>query len=435
MERERFDDLLARYEDGLASLEELNELAAGLNSNSNFRKELVARNRIEAGLHELSATRAAASRPSVREAAVRHARSRRSDFRKRTAHSSQWRIGIALAALLMLVLAGLRYFQSVEPATAAAPVAILEGVTGAVSILRGNGSHPAREGLSVTELEGLQTENGARASLRFADGTTITLFGASESRVWLNGPAAKTAAHGKQMTLDRGSLEASVAPQPVSMPLIIRTPHTEIKILGTKFTLESLPDNARLEVREGHVQMKRIADGKSVDVNSGFYAVASREMEFAVLPILPPAALPAVSRPLFNGKDLSGWTILRGAWKVEDGVVIGIGVENKFARIESTEKFLSGELVCKLRVTDSRVAEIQFGGYRNFFPIHWETPGWKEIKVRVQGNELKGTMDGQPLHLVQGDAGEERTLGLLTFYATARSTLEIKDAHWTDSKP
>jgi len=435
MERERFDDLLARYEEGLASCEELAELATGLDLSAAFRRELVARNRIETGLHEWSATRAVAARPSVRAAAERHARSRRRELSHPRA--PQWRMGLALAALITLALLGVRHFYSVEPAMPALSIATLESVTGTVSVMRGSLREPARNGSGLSGGEGLLTEKGARASMRFADGTTIALSGDSVSRVWLRAPANSAGTPWKQMTLDVGRLEASVAPQPLSAPMIINTAHSEIKILGTQFTLEATSSMARVEVREGRVQMKRTGDGKAVEVGGGFFAVASRDVELASRPItaVPFAGTPAVSRSLFNGRDLSGWNILRGAWKVENGVVTGNGLEGKFARIESTDSFISGDLVCKLRVTGSRVAEVQFGGYRTFFPVHWETPGWKELQVRVRGTEFLGTLDGKPLQLVQGGSGDEHTLGLLTFYATAHSTLEIKDAHWTDSKP
>src|SRR5258708_521335 len=37
-----------------------------------------------------------------------------------------------------------------------------------------------------------------------------------------------------------------------------------------------------------------------------------------------PATQPSDFRPLFNGKDLTGWTpVGRAVWRVEDGVIVG----------------------------------------------------------------------------------------------------------------
>lgn len=368
------------------------------------------------------------------ERAPRKLTDRRGRLSKWRAQQSPWlRVGLAVAGFVICALAGLNYFRSAKPSPTSAAIAILEGVSGEVALLRGNGRETARNGLHILERDGVQTEKGSRATVRFTDGTAITLFGETESRVSMRAPRVTEGAQGKQLTLDIGSLEAIVMRQPAALPMIISTPHSEIKILGTKFTLVTTPSLARLEVREGRVQMQRLVDGKKVEIGSGHFAVASRDADLVALPIV--SVPPAVSRSLFNGKDMSGWNIARGTWKVENGVVIGSGLQGKFARIESTNSLINGELTCKLRMTGARVAEVQFGGYRDFFSLHWENLGvWKELKVRAKGTEIRGTLDGHALQLDQGGAGDVNAVGVLSFYATANATLEIKDAQWTDAE-
>jgi len=342
---------------------------------------------------------------------------------------------VAAAAVVLLVaaLAIFQYTQSGRTAT----VALLKNVVGDVVVLHETGRTPAQNEQAVRENDGIQAAAGARATLQYEDGTQLTLSGETESRVWLRAPKVSAGSQGKQLTLDIGSIEASVSPQPANRPLVVSTPTSEIKVLGTEFVLQATQTTSRLEVRSGRVRMQQLVDGKAgkaVDVGGGFFAVAAPNVEMAAKPI--PAAVPktavSVPRALFNGKDMSGWNLTHGTWRVENGVVIGKGLPGKFARIESTQTFKNGELTCKMRVTGVRVAEVQFGGYREFFPLHWETLGvWKELKIRAHGRAISGTLDGVVLEMAQG--GGESAAGVLSFYITANATLEIKDAYFTDS--
>jgi len=339
---------------------------------------------------------------------------------------------IAAAVVLMVATYGILIYLRNEN-RASATVAQLKNVTGDVTLLRGTDRAPARNDQTLTDGEGLLAAAGARATLQFPDGTQLTLSGAGESRVWLRAPKS-SGPHGKQLSLDTGSLDAVVTPQPPSMPLVIHTATSEVKVLGTEFTLQATQATARLEVRTGRVRMQHMADGKAVEVRGGFFAVAAPNVEMAAKPIPPPAPkVTATPRVLFNGKDFSGWNQTHGAWRYENGVIIGKGALDKFARIESTQIYQNGELACKVRLTGVRSAEVQFGGYREFFPLFFETLGvWKELKIRTHGQSISGTLDGEPLKMAPG-AGRDSAPGVLSFYVTANATLEIKDATFTES--
>jgi len=366
---------------------------------------------------------------------------RRGEFSGNRQHSTfGW--PLAAAAILMLALAGLYYLRPAAPVAPA--LATLEESSGNVALLGSDSTQSAHAGLSLSEQNGLQTAVGSHATLRFADGTRITLSGDAQTRLWLHAPGESTAPHGKWMTLDTGSIDASVAPQPAGMPMRIHTPNTAVKIVGTQFRLSAAPASARLDVREGRVEMQRLSDGKAVDVNGGYFAIASADADLVAQPIAPvstvavvPQPTPAkpITRPLFNGKDLAGWTVSRGQWKVENGIIIGHGRRGDRARIASVESFDNIEMTCKLRVTGTKLAELQVGGYRYFYQLSWETPGtWKDVKLTLRGKEYHATLDGKELRIERGGDDDEVPVGLISFYTTENGTLEIKDAQITELK-
>ncbi|PYJ95733.1 MAG: hypothetical protein DME23_22935 [Verrucomicrobia bacterium] len=89
---------------------------------------------------------------------------------------------------------------------------------------------------------------------------------------------------GKRFDLRRGKLAASIARQRPLRPLLIRTPHAEARVLGTRFTLAVTTNATRLEVADGKVRLKRLSDGE-VRVGAGNYAVAAPGYELAQQPL------------------------------------------------------------------------------------------------------------------------------------------------------
>ncbi len=136
-----------------------------------------------------------------------------------------------------------------KPTLAApAPIAILEDVENAVVDGR-----PAKAG---DPLLPAQVVDG-RALLRWPDGTSIRL----------DGLLALT----KPLGFPQGRLAADVAKQ--EQPLQISTPHAEIRVLGTRFTLQVEASSTRLEVQEGKVRLSR--GPALVDVAAGSFVVAA----------------------------------------------------------------------------------------------------------------------------------------------------------------
>jgi ferric-dicitrate binding protein FerR (iron transport regulator) len=125
------------------------------------------------------------------------------------------------------------------------------------------------------------------ATVTFEDGTRLEL--AAGTKVKLT-----AGADGKLVAVTQGLVGADVAKQPPGKPMIFASAHGEAKVLGTTLRIVVDPDatkgSIRVDVEEGKVQVKRLLDGKTVDVQSGHYAVAAPGAELKIL------TTPAVSR-------------------------------------------------------------------------------------------------------------------------------------------
>jgi len=134
--------------------------------------------------------------------------------------------------------------------------------------------------------QGLETsaKDGA-AILTFADRTQLELGPGTELRDVFDQEPTGKGARGKRLVVVRGRVTATVAKQPPEQPFVLATPHGEAKVVGTTLRLTVDASATRLEVTEGKVRLSR-ADGKSVDVSSGQFAVAAPGLELSTRTIL-----------------------------------------------------------------------------------------------------------------------------------------------------
>jgi hypothetical protein len=116
---------------------------------------------------------------------------------------------------------------------------------------------------------GTLTVEGAAsfAQLVFQDDSTVTLVGDSEMTFTGDGQ--------KRFVLRRGLLVAEVSRQPSRRPMQVRTAAAEVEVLGTRFSLAAQPGETSLAVSTGKVQMRRLADGNSVEVSQAQAATAT----------------------------------------------------------------------------------------------------------------------------------------------------------------
>jgi ferric-dicitrate binding protein FerR (iron transport regulator) len=196
-----------------------------------------------------------------------------------------------------------------------AVVALLKRVQGEVYLFTESAADrtPARSGMTVVATQSILTE-GPRSSLvvEYPDHTLIEIAGAAV----VSSLTDKKDKSRKLVTLDRGTLVADVAKQPAEKSMILRTPQAEVAVLGTRFTLTSDHEAARtsLQVEEGAVRFTRTEDRQSIEVRSGYQAVAA--------PNTPLAPVPLPGGVRYIDIDLgAGVTAGDGDWTVENRVV------------------------------------------------------------------------------------------------------------------
>lgn len=114
------------------------------------------------------------------------------------------------------------------------------------------------------------------AVVAFPDATRIELGGnTTVARLADGDPSGAppdATSKGKQVSLSQGMLNATVAPQPRGRPLTLDTPHGDLQVLGTEFTVTCGRDVTVLKVWKGAVKLTRAVDGKDIVVKGGFQA-------------------------------------------------------------------------------------------------------------------------------------------------------------------
>ena len=114
-------------------------------------------------------------------------------------------------------------------------------------------------------LEGLAEDSWIE--LEFEDRTRVSLTGQSMLMLSQQQP--------KQLHLRRGSLSASVRPQPMDKAMLIHTPTARVEVLGTQLNIEAEATTTTMDVNEGVVRVTRLSDGKSTEVPADHRLVAA----------------------------------------------------------------------------------------------------------------------------------------------------------------
>jgi ferric-dicitrate binding protein FerR (iron transport regulator) len=211
-----------------------------------------------------------------------------------------WAAALALAALIAF--SASRWKKS-------APVAALlqvEEVHGAVtwSATDGRTRTDLRSGnvLEAGSLETLDADSTLR--VRFADGTACTLGGAG-------GLVSIASGAQKVVRLKTGTLAVQAARQPAGQPMRILTPTAEVEVVGTAFAVATHEGRTSLDVDEGRVRMRRLADGREVEVPAAQVALATLDRAASFEPRPRP---PAVRdwQTTFATAPTPDWT---GTWR------------------------------------------------------------------------------------------------------------------------
>ncbi len=251
MKDTELDDLLVRYADATLGADQLARLQAELERSS------VARAR----MREL-AEQAFAIGEAGR---CREARSPRRQVTEMPAAVRRWSFYpvLALAALALLLLGVISLMQL----RSRSPMLEVVAVRGAAVWSEGEKRVPLLAGARLPAGT-VETENEtATAEIRLPDGSHFTLNGSAE--------AVFRATGGKQVTLKRGKVTAFVARQLPGQPLRVRTPTANVEVLGTVFSLDVVPQRTSLSVAEGRVRLRRLVDGREVEVSAEQQVAAS----------------------------------------------------------------------------------------------------------------------------------------------------------------
>ena len=169
---------------------------------------------------------------------------------------------------------------------AAVAAAVIDRAEGEIWLLAEGKRTKAGIPCSLLPGEGVETAGPAGvAELAFSDGTRLRLDPGTVIREVQEAKGRS----GKRLLLSKGALFADVRKQPANQPMVLQTPHGEVTVLGTKFSLTVPSDelnSTQVQVTEGKVRLKRLMDGKSVDVVSGHFAVAAAGSELKARPSL-----------------------------------------------------------------------------------------------------------------------------------------------------
>lgn len=165
---------------------------------------------------------------------------------------------------------------------------------------------------------------GSAAVIRFDDGTSLEL--GPYTRISLNEVDG-----GKRVFLTSGVLTADVKKQ--TAPMIVATPHAEIKVLGTRFCSISGELATQVELEEGKIELTRKSDGQTVEVRQGTFATASAKGEH-LTPLPLPRKITREERRLHVGEGpvlslatspdnqlvaAGGWHGTVNIWNLSDG--------------------------------------------------------------------------------------------------------------------
>jgi hypothetical protein len=184
-------------------------------------------------------------------------------------------LALGAAAALALVTFGVwAYLRGTSPAQIVA-------AGGSLEVERGSDRVGVQPPYPIRDGETIHVPSGGWAWIRYLDGTTLQL--GSETSVTLGGEGSGSGS--KRARVKRGVLFAEVRPQPPGHPMVLASPHSETKVLGTSFSLAVGKDSTKLIVRSGKVAFTKREGEGAIEVTSGHVATAAKGLTLASEPI------------------------------------------------------------------------------------------------------------------------------------------------------
>ncbi len=299
MSHSDFERRIAAWLDGRISQAESDTLQQELRDSAEARATFNSFAQLDAVLHEVADTESIGAITKTGGSNISTSKPEMTPFAK---------AALALAAAIIVAVTGLLYVQYVN---ANRNIARITGLNGALiwignggQIVQGSGSEkqPTRWSNVLNEdaeLPGGTIEGTALDSwfeLEFHDGSTAMIFGDSMLTFSDQGQ--------KEVRLKQGRFSADVVPQPPGEPMLIHTPVADLVVVGTQFDVEAGPESTMLFVREGIVQIRRVSDGKTVDVTADHRVVVTADSDMLLWLVGPDQTWPQT--PFWENRSTSG---------------------------------------------------------------------------------------------------------------------------------
>ena len=291
MNRHDWESVIGRHLDGIASAEEIAALSGKLEADADTRLLYL---RL-AGIHATLAT------GQLVEPANTEAEDQLLDLIEQIESSRKhqpwskpaflWLLATS-AVVIVALSAGLLYQLAypeggipdpnkiaTQPRVSDVSIAKVTGLSGSL-IWTGDRGQIVRDIKVGRELAGGTIEGVAPDSwfsLQFNDGSTVTISGTSMLTFADLGQ--------KELRLKEGMFSANVVPQPNGKPMIVHTPSTVLEVLGTQFDVEANMASTALNVTEGTVRVRRLSDGREVDVPAKHRVIAEGGGDLTLQPV------------------------------------------------------------------------------------------------------------------------------------------------------
>lgn len=279
-------------------------------------------------------------------------------------------VGLALALSLFAAAGvGLWLWQRSQSQSRLARVESVQGQVVVRRVPRDQDRY-AEPGMPLRLGDGVLVGDKATIAIAWPDGTRVELQSGAQAEL----PSTTS---GKRVYLDEGELAASVAAQPSRHPMRFKTPHAEAVVRGTELFLRVTPDETRLEVAKGKVELVEQETSDSQLVATAQSAIARTGEEVIKQAVRMPTSQRGLvylftpnQRLFLRGSKLertriepragasfteSGTMQLRGGWMTDTTAAADVG-----GRLEDSGQFTL-EAVLEFPTTASQEDRTIFG--------------------------------------------------------------------------
>lgn len=146
-----------------------------------------------------------------------------------------------------------------------------------VFIVSDTGEVAARLGQTLLQGQTLRTGKDSSAIVTLADSSRLEVGTDTTIRLLISGPVAvsDTGSLITKVFLQEGTLAADATRQPRARPMVVATPHAEARLVESRANFTSVARGTGIEQERGQqTQLTRKSDGQSIDVPTGWFAVA-----------------------------------------------------------------------------------------------------------------------------------------------------------------